>query len=111
LSAQDHHAIDSKFMKITPSLYSKLSLVGFVFAIASGLFAVVSILHIRAIGGVPYYDPRLMRIYRWGFLLSSIALTSSVIGALRPSTHRLRSVAVVCALVVSFFWLFTASGE
>lgn len=44
---------------------------------ASGLLAVSSLVWAHAIGGFPYYDPRLLRMYRWGGLLS---LSSLVFG-------------------------------
>jgi hypothetical protein len=50
------------------TLFSVLSLIGFTLASASGLLAVSSVLYAHAIGGFPFYDPRLLRIYRWGDL-------------------------------------------
>jgi hypothetical protein len=93
------------------TLSSKLSLIGFAFAIASGLLAASSILYARAIGGFPYYDPLLLRIFAWGFLLSSVGLTLTIIGALRPSQNRLRFLPLICAAVTLIFWLLTAMGE
>jgi hypothetical protein len=93
------------------TLSSNLSLVGFAFAIASGLLAVSSMLYARAIGGFPFYDPLLLRIFRWGFLLSFVGLTLATIGALRPRPGRLRFLPVICAAVTLIFWLLTAMGE
>lgn len=98
-------------MKITPALCSKRSLVRLIFAIASGLFAFFSVRYGLEIGGFEYYDPRLMRIFGWAFLISSAGLAFSIIGTLRPSTHRLRNVALVCSAVMFLFWLLTAMGE
>src|SRR5438477_12901352 len=52
------------------TLSSILSLVGLSLATASALLAIPSTVYAHAIGGFPYYDPRLLRIYRWGGLLS-----------------------------------------
>ena len=48
------------------TLPSSLSLIGLTLATASGLLAVSSVLYAHAIGGFPFYDPRLLRIYRCG---------------------------------------------
>ncbi len=48
--------------------FSILSLIGFALATASGLLAASSVLYAHAIGGFPFYDPLLLRIYRWGAL-------------------------------------------
>jgi len=59
------------FRRIQPrTLPVILSLIGFTLATASGLLAVSSVVYAHAIGGFPFYDPRLLRIYRWGGLLS-----------------------------------------
>jgi hypothetical protein len=42
------------------------SLVGFSLGTASALLAGGAILYARAAGGSPFYDPSLLRIYRWG---------------------------------------------
>jgi len=61
------------------------------------------------IRGFPYYDPRLMRIFRWGILLSlgGIVLGTGGIGKrTSPRWHVL--VSGVCMLV---FWIVAAAGE
>ena len=50
--------------------FSLLSLVAFGLVTCSGLLAVYSLIYAHAIGGFPYYDPRLLRFYRWGGMLS-----------------------------------------
>ena len=47
-----------------------LSLAGFSLATASALLAVESMAYAGMIGGFRYYDPTLLRIFRWGVLLS-----------------------------------------
>jgi hypothetical protein len=49
---------------------SVLSLIGLILATASAALAVSSIGYAVVIRGFPYYDPRLMRIFRWGIFLS-----------------------------------------
>ena len=48
---------------------STLSLIGFVFATASGVVAVSSVAYAQ-VHHFPYYDPVLLKIFRWGMLLS-----------------------------------------
>jgi|SRR5215469_1175792 len=65
-----------------------LSLIGFTLATASGLLAVSSVVWAHSIGGFPYYDPRLLRMYRWGALLSLSGLVFGIAGASRPGLLR-----------------------
>jgi hypothetical protein len=46
------------------------ALVGFVLATASCLLAVSTMAYARLIGGFPFYDPLLIKIYGGGILLS-----------------------------------------
>jgi hypothetical protein len=51
----------------TPETWlSGLSLLAFTLATFSALLAVTSLIYAHLIGGFPYYDPRLLRFYRWG---------------------------------------------
>ena len=61
---------------LTP--FSVLSLLGFLLATCSVLLAFGGLLYARAIAGFPYYDPRLMRLYRWGGLLSMAGIFSGI---------------------------------
>jgi hypothetical protein len=63
---------------------SILSLIGFTLATASGLLAISAMLYTRAVGGFPFYDPLLLRIYRWGALLSLSGIVFALIGVWRP---------------------------
>jgi hypothetical protein len=67
------------------------------------------VLYARSIGGFQYYDPRLMRIFRWSSLLSLGALGFAIGGAWRPNS--LRWHALACAVATSFFWIATAEQE
>lgn len=86
-----------------------LSLIGFTLATASGLLAVSSVLYAHAIGGFPFYDPRLLRIYRWGGLLSLSGLVFGIAGVWRPGP--LRWLAPVCSFGTALFWFVSAMGE
>jgi len=91
------------------SLSSILSLASFTFATGSGLLAVCSVLYAHAIGGFPFYDPLLMRIYAAGSLMSLTAILLSLGGVWRPNL--LRWHAPVCAVGTLLFWFASALGE
>jgi hypothetical protein len=91
------------------SLPSILSLIGLGLATASAILAVSSVLYALAIGGFPYYDPRLLRIYRWGALLSLSAFGFGITGVWRPGP--LRWLAPVCSFGTALFWFASAMGE
>jgi hypothetical protein len=91
------------------TVLSILSLVGFIFATASGLLVISAVLYARAVGGFPFYDPSLLRIYRWGALLSLSGIVFAIIGVWRPGP--LRWHAPVCAIGTLVFWLGAAAGE
>jgi hypothetical protein len=79
---------------------SVLSLIGLILATASAALAVSSIGYAVVIRGFPYYDPRLMRIFRWGIFLSlgGIVLGAGSIGK-RTSPRWHVPVSGVCMLV------------
>lgn len=89
--------------------FSTLSLVGFVLGTVSGLLAIAATLYARIIVGFSFYDPALMKIYRWGALLSFAATVFAIIGLWRPSS--LRWHALVCAVGTLVFWLAATAGE
>src|ERR1700675_1080335 len=88
---------------------SVLSLIGLILATASAALAVSSIGYAVVIRGFQYYDPRLMRIFRWGIFLSlgGIVLGTGGIGK-RTSPRWHVPVSGVCVLV---FWIVAAEGE
>jgi len=86
-----------------------LSLAGFVCASASALLAAGGLLYAHAIGGFPFYDPRLMRIYRHGALLSLSAISLSIPGMWRRNL--LRCHAPGLSLGMLLLWALWASGE
>jgi len=86
-----------------------LSLIGFAFATMSGLFAIWSVHYAHAIGGFPFYDPLLLRFYRWGALLSATGFLFALIGVWKPSSLRWHS--LVSASGTFMFWVMAATGE
>src|SRR2546422_11769129 len=89
--------------------FSILSLIGFTLATASGLLAISSVLYAHAVGGFPFYDPLLLRIYRWGGLLSVSGIVFGISGIWRPSS--LRWYAPAFAVGTFLFWFASAMGE
>jgi uncharacterized BrkB/YihY/UPF0761 family membrane protein len=92
-----------------PSLFSVLSLLAFGLATCSALLALSSVIYAHFIGGFPFYDPRLLRIYRWGGSLSLGGMILGVVGCWRRSP--LRWYAPLCSIGMSVFWAFAAMGE
>ena len=95
--------------KRTQGIISYFALTGFALATASILLAISAVLYARHIGGFPYYDPRLLRIYRWGSLLSLTGFTFAVVGLWKPSP--LRWFAPVCTLGSLVYWIGMAAAE
>jgi hypothetical protein len=88
---------------------SVLSFSGFFLANASALLAVSTIIYAFFIHGFAFYDPRLMRIFRRGILLSLGGLMFGIGGVWRRNS--LRWHAPVCALGTLAFWVLATEGE
>jgi hypothetical protein len=88
---------------------SVLSLIGFLFATASALLAIASIVYAHVIGGFPFYDRRLMRIYAWGLLIALCGLLFGIGGLVR--SNRLRWHAPLSAIAMLAFWIGVAEAE
>ena len=86
-----------------------LALAGFIVATASALLALGGVLYGLAIGGFPYYDPRLLRIYGVGLLLSLAGLIASLLGLARTSPLRWHAPALFLAMLV--LWLLWMQAE
>jgi hypothetical protein len=91
------------------TLCPNLSLAGFLFATASALLAVTSVMYSFGVGGFRYYDPRLLKIFRWGILLSLTGILFGISGVWRPSS--LRWHAPASAVVTLIFWIMAVSME
>jgi hypothetical protein len=87
---------------------SILSLVGFSFATASAALAVSSVAYAQ-IHHFGFYDPLLLRIFRWGFLLSMTGILFGIGGVWRQSS--LRWHAPISGLGTLAFWVLAAEGE
>jgi hypothetical protein len=85
------------------------SLAGFSLGTASALLAVGAMLYARSSGGFPFYDPALLRIYRWGLLLSVAGLVFAAVGV--RWSGPVRWYAPAAAVGTLLFWLGTAAGE
>jgi len=83
--------------------------IGFTLATLSGVLAISSVVYAHAIGGFPFYDPLLMKIYGLGAVLSLAGILFSLSGIWRPSV--LRWHAPVCSVGTLLFWFFSAMGE
>jgi hypothetical protein len=91
------------------TLSSILSLIGLILATTSAVLAVSSIAYAVVTHGFRYYDPRLLRIFRWGILLSLGAILLGTGGIGRPSSARWQ--VPVSGLCMLAFWIIAAEGE
>jgi hypothetical protein len=90
------------------TVFSTLSLIGFTLATASALLAVSSLVYAQ-FAHFAYYDPLLLRIFRWGGFLSLSGVVFGISGTWQPSP--LRWYAPGCALGMFLFWFAMAIGE
>ena len=90
------------------SITSILSLIGFGLASASALLALGSMGYAQ-VHRFGFYDPLLLRIYRWGCLLSLSGFCLGLGGALRKNS--LRWFTPACGFGTLIFWVFAAAGE
>ena len=97
------------FRRPKQGAFSLLSLISFVVGTASALLAIGVILYAREIEGFPYHDPRLMRIFRLGFLLSLGGIVVALGGVWRRNT--LRWYAPCLSLGMLMLWLVWSSSE
>jgi hypothetical protein len=91
------------------SLIPIMSLIGFALASASALLSIFTSIYAKAIGGFPFDDPILFRIYWYGLLISLSGIVFSVAGIWRANA--LRWHAIVCAVGTLMFWFMQASTE
>jgi len=97
-------AVQPKLRTVT----SILSLTGLVFATASAMLAVATVVCAQ-IHKFPYYDPLLLRIFRWGIVLSLAGIFFAICGLWRKSSTRWH--APLSGVATLAFWIMAASGE
>jgi hypothetical protein len=88
---------------------SAFSLAGFIMATASAILAIVSVAYANMGGDFAFFDPRLLRIYYWGGILSLAGILFGLVGVWRGNS--LRWHAPLCAFGMLVFWLMSAEGE
>jgi hypothetical protein len=88
---------------------SVFSLAGFALATGSALLAIALSIYGHLIGGFDFYDPRLMRFYAWGALLSASALILAVSGVWRLNS--LRWHALFCSFGTLVYWSALMNAE
>lgn len=88
---------------------SSVSFAGFVMSTASALLALFTILYAVVIHSFAYYDPTLLRIFRWGALLSLAGFVMGLVGTRKANA--LRWQAPVAGLAMLAFWFVAASSE
>jgi hypothetical protein len=92
-------------LRTIPSI---LSMIGFIFATASALLA-VSTIALAQVHHFAFYDPLLLRIFKWGFLLSLAGVLFGLSGIWRSSPIRWHS--PVAGLGMLGFWFIASMGE
>ena len=93
----------------TKTISGYLALTSLFLAIASALLAIGAAVYANTIGGFPFYDPRLLQIYRWGLLLTISAFTVSLGGVWRANS--LRWLSPITSIGTLVFWFCAASTE
>jgi hypothetical protein len=84
------------------------SLIGFAFATMAGLLVIGAVVA-GGPKGYQFYDPRLMRIFAVGIVLSLAGITFGMCGVWRGNP--LRWLAPTCSLGMLAFWLLMAAME
>jgi hypothetical protein len=88
---------------------SSVSFVGLILSTASAMLALSAILYAAAIHSFAYYDPALLRIFRWGFLLSLAGFVLGLTGVAKANSLRWQAPAAGFAMLA--FWFVAASSE
>lgn len=91
------------------TIAATFSLTSFALATTSALLAISSVICGRVIGGFPYYDPRLMRIYTWGTFISATSIVLALVGIARRNS--LRWHALFCGVGTLVYWFTMAESE
>jgi hypothetical protein len=90
------------------TVFSILSLIGFSLKTTSAILGMLTIAFAQ-LHHFEFYDPLLLRIFRWGILLSLAGIPFSIAGVWRASS--LRWLAPACSIGTLAFWILAAAGE
>lgn len=88
---------------------SLASFSGFMCVSASALIALAGLVYSKAIGGFPFYDPRLLRIIRHGILIATVGLILGLAGIWRRNALRWHCLLAAVGMIA--FWIVIAEGE
>ena len=91
------------------SIFGWVAIISFLLATVSALLALATFICGQAIGGWPFYDHRLLRLYAWGAAISIVALILGVISCFKRNP--LRWVAPLASLGMFLFWFGAAASE
>ncbi len=91
---------------VEPAWRSYMAIGAIGFAGASSMLWLISLIWAMVIGGFPFYDPVLLRFYRWGFLTSALGLLISFAGK-----GRLKWPSCGLSLLMALLWMMAASSE
>ncbi len=86
-----------------------LSVMSLLLATGSAILGIAAFLYSKSVGGFPFYDPRLMRIYFYGGVLSLAGALVGAIGLFFKSSVRWQ--APLAAVGTLLFWIGCAAGE
>ncbi len=86
-----------------------LALIGFILTTLSALLAISSVAYAVKVHGFAYYDPQLLKIFRWGLSLSLAGVVLGSTGISRPNV--LRWQAPLAGFGMFAFWIVAAEGE
>lgn len=84
------------------------SLAGFIFASASAALEIGSATYAQFID-IPFEDPALLRVYRWGLLLAFLGLVLGLFGVGKKTPLRWKAPALSAVLLL--LWILQAMGE
>jgi hypothetical protein len=90
------------------TISSILSMVGLILATCSAILAVSSVAYAN-VHAFRFYDPLLMKIFKWGILLSAVGFFIGVGGIWRKNSLRWHS--PLSSLGMLVFWVLAAAGE
>ena len=95
--------------KSASTSFSTLSVLGFSFGTLSLLLDASTAVYAYTIGGFPFYDPLLMRIYLWGGRLSLVGMAFGLIGVWRSGVLRWRGIVLPTSMLL--LWFMAAMAE